>query len=315
MTSDRVTHRTEPRRLGTLPSGQDLTVTVHRYVGGDGPTVYVQAAQHGIELNGPAALRRLHDRLVDSRLAGEVRVVPVANPPAFDHRSYTSPVAYDARSLNMNRDWPGDESGSFGERLVSRLWPLVVDADAAIDLHTGTPDMLSHVRYAGDDASQRLATVFGTDYRLVDESEPDASDTTTGKFRIAAVQAGIPAITAELSNSRTVAPQAATTGADGVERALQSLGVLSGSVAPADQMELRASLSPVTAADSGLFEPAPDVAVGESLTAETQLGRIYDPASFELLATPTTDEAGVVYSLARGTVIAGERVAALGVPS
>ena len=54
MSHERVTHTTTERTLGRLPSGADVAVTVHRYEGGDGPTVYVQAAQHGIELNGPA---------------------------------------------------------------------------------------------------------------------------------------------------------------------------------------------------------------------------------------------------------------------
>lgn len=316
MEYDSVTHRATARRLDRLPSGREISVTVHRYVGGDGPTVYVQAAQHGTELNGPAALRRLHDRLSGTDLAGTVIAVPVANPLAFDNRSYITPAAYDARALNMNRRWPGDETGSLVERLVARLWPLAAEADAAVDLHTGTPEMLSHVRHGADDGAARsLAEAFGTPYRLA-----DASDTTdppsNAKFRVAAASAGVPAITAELSNSGRVAPSAATTGADGVERVLQSLDMQSGSAPPStDQSVLHDTPASVVSPASGLFEPEPSLAVGDRITADATIGRVYDPASFETLATPTTTESGVLYSLTHGTVIAGERLAALGAPA
>jgi predicted deacylase len=309
------THRATDRRLGRLPSGREVAVTVHRYVGGDGPTVYVQAAQHGIELDGPAALRRLHERLVGADLAGEVVTVPVANPLAFDGRSYVTPAAYDAVSPNMNRRWPGDAAGSLVERLVAELWPLAESADAVVDLHTGTREMLPHVRHGDDGAARRLATAFGTDHRLVDP-DPSDGESVAGKFRIAAARAGIPAITAELGNSRTVSPAAAATGADGVERTLQALDLRPGTPdPPGEQTVLTDTPAPVTAPESGLFEPAPDAAVGEPVAAGAPLGTVYDPASFEPLATPTADTDGVVYSLGRGSVVAGERLAGLGAPA
>ena len=50
--------------LARLPSGIEVTTTVHTYAGSDaGPTLYVQAAQHGREVTGTEVLSRLHDRL------------------------------------------------------------------------------------------------------------------------------------------------------------------------------------------------------------------------------------------------------------
>ena len=169
-----VSHTSETRRLSRLPSDSDVAVTVHRYEGGDGPTLYLQAAQHGIELNGPAALRRLHHTLLGTEIAGTVVVVPVVNPIAFDHRSYMTPSALDVLNPNLNRLWPGDPDGSLQERFVDRLWRLLEGADAAIDLHTGTADMLQHVRYrAGNETSKSLASVFGAEYLLRDDGTDD----------------------------------------------------------------------------------------------------------------------------------------------
>ncbi|QCP90021.1 succinylglutamate desuccinylase/aspartoacylase family protein [Haloarcula marismortui] len=312
-----VTHTTTDRRLGRLPSGRDVSVTVHRYVGGPGPTVYIQAAQHGIELNGPAALRRLHDRLTDAAIAGTVLVVPVVNQLAFDHRSYMTPGEYDVMNPNLNRVWPGDECGSLQKQFAARLWELVQDADAAVDLHTGTADMLEHVRCrAGDPAAERLAEAFGTSYRLTDRPEDNGGDGSSGTFRAATAEAGIPVITAELSNSRRIAQDAVAAGVDGIQNLLRARAVLPSEPEPqAAQTVLRNDAEPVTASESGLFECRPDIAVGDTVDAGERLGTVYEPASFEKQEVVTATERGVIFSLARESVVVkGERLAGIAIP-
>jgi len=321
-----VSHSASDRRLGRFPSGRDLSVTVHRYEGGPGPTVYVQAAQHGIELNGPAALRRLHERLLDAEIAGTVVAVPVANPIAFDHRSYMTPEAIDAFNANFNRIWPGDPRGSFQERLVAELWPLVEAADAAVDLHTGTPEMLEHVRYrAGDADARRLAAAFGTDVILADEDprvggderdDGEDEDGFAGKFRLAAARAGVPAVTAELSNSRTVRQKAVESGIDGVWNVLRELDAVEGTPeTPSTQRRLRDDAPRVVAETSGLFELRADLAVGDDVERGEELGAVFDPASFERLETVVSTADGVVYSVSRGrVVVTGERLASIATP-
>ena len=310
-----VDHTTTHRRLGRLPSGSPIRATVHRYAGGDGPTVYVQAAQHGIELNGPAALRRLHERLRDAAIAGTVVAVPLVNPLAFDHRSYVAPPSLDAFNPNLNRVWPGDEDGTLQERMAANLWDLVTDADAVVDLHTGTADMLEHVRYAADDESARsLARAFGTEYLLADPGTD--GDDHAGKLRTAAARASIPAITVELSNSRTVAHEAIEAGVAGVTNVLREAGVLAEAPASPPAAEtLDGETVPTNATTSGLFETRPDVAVGDLVAAGEELGTLYCPSSFEHLATVTAETDGVVYSLTReGIVVAGERLAGVAPP-
>jgi len=238
----------------------------------------------------------------------------VANPLAFDHRSYIAPPEYDARNPNLNRVWPGDDAGSFQERLAARLWELVADADAVVDLHTGTPDMLEHVRFGEGSDARALAAAFGTEYLLADPGVDD--DGTSGKLRDAAERAGVPTITTELSNSRTVTPSAVEAGVDGIENVLRKLEVLEESpLEPPDQTVLRDDADHTVAAKSGLFEPRPAVAVGDHLEAGEKLGTVYCPTSFERLQTVRAEEAGVAYSLARGAVGGGgERLAGIATP-
>jgi predicted deacylase len=316
MEHESVTHTTVDYTLCRRPSGSDVAATVHRYVGGAGPTVHVHAGQHGIELNGPVALRHLHDELTTAAIAGTVVTVPLSNPLAFDHRSYTAPVEYDARHPNLNRVWPGDDEGSLQERMAASLWELVADADAVVDLHTGTPDMLEHVRFReGDPEARLLAETFGTEYLLADPD--DGSD--QGKLRTAAASAGIPAITAELSNSRQVSRAAVEAGLDGVRNVLRELDVLdvdADSDRRPDQSLLRDGADATFAGDSGLFELRTDVAVGDHLVAGDEIGAIYCPSSFERRRTVTAADTGVAYSLTREPIVAaGDRLAAVAPPA
>lgn len=312
------THTTTERALARLPSGGAADVTVHRYVGGDGPTLYVQAAQHGIELNGPAVLRRLHERLVGTHIAGTVVAVPVANPLAFDHRSYMTPAAYDALNPNLNRVWPGDEAGSLAERMAAGLWASAEDADAVLDLHTGSPDMLEHVRFTeGDTRARTLAERFGTAYLLADEppAEPEEDDF-RGKLRSAAALADIPAVTAELSNSRQIEHSAVMAGLEGVWNVLKELDMLeSPPESPPEQSFFRETGESATADTSGLFEVEPTLAVGDRIEAGDDVGVVYDPSSYEDRQRVEAPTSGLVYSLAReGAVVAGEQVAAVAEP-
>jgi len=295
MKRDPVTHTVTERQLVRLPSGSDVSATVHQYEGSPGPTVYVQAAQHGIELNGTSALRRLHNHLISTEIMGTILVVPTANPLAFDHRSYVTPQALDAVNSNMNRIWPGNKEGTLQERSAKRLWRLVDGADAVIDLHTGTADMLEHVRFQ-DDNSQALA-----------EGDRDSR----GKLRTVGARAGVPAIAPELSNSRQIDHSAAQRGVAGIRNVLRKLNVLDGKLDPQPaRTVLKNEGDCIRAKESGLFEPHPDIKVGDRVSPKTTLGTVYSPATFEKLQTVTARECGIVYSLIKGSAVAaGEKLA------
>jgi len=315
-------HTAERVTLARLPSGVRVETTVHTYEGArEGPTLYVQAAQHGREVNGTELLRRFHDRVAPEALAGRVVTVPVVDPLTFDRVSYTTPEELDSANANMNRVWPGDPTGSLHQRMAATLWEYAQEADAVVDLHTGSPSMLTHVVYEeGHERSRELAELFGTELLLAEPSEDDATEEWVlrrfdGKFRVAAADAGVPAITPELSHNKQLVEPAIETGLTGLENLLAGLGMLDREPRPTDPTLARNHLGRVTADDSGLFRPAPDASLGDRVSRGEHLGTLYDPASYETLQEVTADRDGVLYSVAEeATVTAGAALVNVALP-
>ncbi|WP_418282689.1 succinylglutamate desuccinylase/aspartoacylase family protein [Halorubrum sp. DTA98] len=309
--------------ISHLPSQQPIRTTVHEYVGdSDGPTVYVQAAQHGYEVNGTEVLRRLHDELRERVEAGRVVAVPIASPLTFDHSSYTTPRAIEETHPNMNRVWPGDSDGTVHERIAARLWEYAGEADVIIDLHTMSPDALSHVVVTeDDDEGLALARAFGTDLALV-ESRPDEAGhewhrrNFSGKLRVAATRRDITCITPELGYNTWIDEPAVETGIRGVQNVLREVGILAGDPASNGTPRLaRNHLGRVTATDSGLFVIDPDVEIGDTVEAGDALGTVYDPSTYEVHQEVRADRDGTLYALTReATIIAGETLANVALP-
>jgi predicted deacylase len=319
-----VTHTVHQWTPTQLPSGVPIRLTRHRYVGQrEGPTVYVQAAQHGREVSGTETLRRLHDRLLSGEvsLAGELVTVPVADPLTFDHRSYTTPEELDSIAPNMNRIWPGDADGTLHERLAAALWDVASEADAIVDLHTASESVLPHVVYtAGDEPSRRLAEAFGTTLHLAEPAGEDADSewherSFDGKFRVVAREAGIPCITPELGDSSRIQESAVEIGVGGTLNVLRAVGALRGEPESGDARRCRNHLGRVRAAESGLFRPASGPSLGDEVTEGDDLGTLYDPSTYDRLQDVTANHDGVLYAQTRrGTVTAGGRLASVALP-
>lgn len=307
-------HITTCIELARLPSGIPVETTVHTYEGDKpGPTVYVQAAQHGREVNGTEVLRRFHAEHPDE-LRGTVIAVPIADPLTFDRVSYTTPGSLDSRNANMNRVWPGDSEGSLHERMAARLWEYAGEADAIVDFHTGSPDMLTHVVFTeSHNTSRLLAAAFGTELLLGEPAGEDADAewherSFDGKLRVAAATEDIPTITPELAHSKQLIEPAIERGLRGLFNVLRELDMLAGEPETnGDSVLAHKHLGCVEAAESGLFHYEGTADLGECVSADTHLGTLYDPTTYDVLQEIKTDRDGILYWIAReATVVAGD---------
>lgn len=135
--------------------GIEHRFTVLRFAGSvpDAPTAYLQAALHGNELPGVAALHFLIPMIEaaerEGRLRGSVTVVPYANPIGGAQHHFGEHAGRFALGtrVNFNRDFPildrpdasglpGDDAPIFAEkRLKARLVALALGHDIVLDLH------------------------------------------------------------------------------------------------------------------------------------------------------------------------------------
>ncbi|WP_370210033.1 succinylglutamate desuccinylase/aspartoacylase family protein, partial [Alloalcanivorax venustensis] len=176
--------------LAQLYTQTPLNVPIHVIHGRrPGPVLLVSAAIHGDELNGVEIIRRLLRHSSLNRLNGTLLAVPVVNVFGFIHKTRYLP---DRRDLN--RSFPGSETGSLGARMAWQFKTQVLDrATHAVDLHTGAIHRANLPQIRADlsnDDTAAMAAAFGVPVVI-------NSVLGEGTLREVAEAQGIPVITYE----------------------------------------------------------------------------------------------------------------------
>lgn len=265
---------------GTMADGTPLAVPVILIHGarGDGPTVYVQAAVHGVEYNPLEALRQALAAISPADLRGTLIAVPVANPMGVNLRVRQHPFDM----VDLNRVYPGREDGSLTDRLLHTVYSNAIrQSDYVVDLHTTDGTTLPHIRMGQSQAEHDLARIFGLEH-LVDERIDEVLRRARydGKLRLVAMADGKPAITPELGGHRRIQPAVADQGRRGILNVLKYLSMLEGEVElpPEQTVVSYDSGSFLRTNHGGLFIAA--VSFGSKVTRGELIGRLYDMGTF-----------------------------------
>lgn len=154
------TRRTIDLPVSFLSDHTPVTMSAHIVHGKTaGPVVFISAGIHGDEVIGIEIVRRILKTPNLRTLKGTLIVVPIVNAFGFINRSRYLP---DRRDLN--RSFPGSETGSLASRLADLLvTEIVARSDLGIDLHSAAVHRTNYpqIRVAkDDDASRALADVF-----------------------------------------------------------------------------------------------------------------------------------------------------------
>jgi len=234
-----------------------------------GPRLFVSAAIHGDELNGIEIIRRIRARALTG-LRGTLLLVPVVNVFGVLHHSRYLP---DRRDLN--RSFPGSESGSLAARLAHLFMSEIVDrCTHGIDLHTGAVHRsnLPQIRAQLDDQETReLALAFGAPV-VLDSRMRD------GSLREAAAEKGIPTLIYEAGEALRFDEMSIRMGVAGIIEVMHRLGMLRRKSRRRD----RAARSVV--ADGSHWVRAPGggilrsaIRLGQHVSEGQLLGRVSDP--------------------------------------
>lgn len=234
----------------------------------DGPTLLVCAAIHGDELVGIEAIRRLMQDPRLKNICGTLIAVPIVNHLAFIHRSRYLP---DRRDLN--RFFPGIETGSLASRIAHKFMTEVVEhATHIIDLHTAGIHRTNfpQIRTNIDDTENlAMAKAFGLPMVL-------NSELIEGSLRYAAGQQGKHAITYEGGEALRLREDYIKPALQGVLNVMAYLGMLKDAESPPLLVPTIANSSLWVRADAdGMLNN--EVALGAHVKQGQLLGTINDP--------------------------------------
>lgn len=244
----------------------DLTIVVAhgRY---PGPTVWMDAAIHGDELNGIRIIRDVMRRVDPKTLRGTILAVPVVNVFGLAQR-----LRYLPDRRDLNRSFPGSARGSLASRLARLFVDSVVErCDIGLDLHTGGPGRtnLPHVRTdLSDPECRRLAEAFAPPLIYEAGAIP-------GSLRATALEMGKKILVYEAGEPLRFNRFAIDAGVAGVLRVLRALDMWDSDVPAATAPLVGRGTTWLRASRSGVFNS--DVRLGDTVDTGQVLGVVSDP--------------------------------------
>ena len=196
----------------------------------DGASVLITAGIHAAEYTGIEAAIRLGRMIDPSEVRGTIVIIPLLNRPGFYERSiYVNPEDND----NLNRLFPGDPKGTWGQRFAHHLLTeIVTKFDHAIDLHAGDliEDLTPFVIYreTGDAARDAkivaMANAYGAEWAV--KSAPTGER--PGSLYAVAAISGVAAMLAESGGRGLLLEEDVTRHVRGVTNILRAIGILEG---------------------------------------------------------------------------------------
>lgn len=232
-----------------------------------GPVLLLTAAIHGDETNGIEIIRRM---IVNKSIVpecGTVIAVPIVNVYSFIQNARKFPDGKD-----MNRSFPGSDSGSLAKRIAYVLERQILpSAQYVIDFHTGGQSKVNypHVRCdLSNPEVAKFARAFSAPF-IVNSKAPDHS------FRKIATSKGKVVLTYEGGESLRFDEHAISEGVAGTLRAMASLGMKKEPQGPPKEPIILTTSWWNRAKSSGLFSS--NAVLGAKTSRGEVLGYISDP--------------------------------------
>ena len=255
-----------------------------------GPKMLVTAGIHAAEYTGTLAAIRLGAVIDPKDVSGTLVILPLLNRPGFYERSiYVNPEDND----NLNRLFPGDPKGTWGQRFAHRLLTEVIgEFDHSIDLHAG--DLIEELvpfviyRETGDAKRdveiKRMVDAYGAKWAV--KSAPTGER--PGSLYAVAALSGVAAMLAESGGNGLPVEEDITRHVRGVENILRTIGSLSGKPDAVEPTTVLASFDWLRSPVEGIFRCR--VSVDQRVEKGDVVGEMRDLVGEELakIAAPVS---------------------------
>ena len=232
-----------------------------------GAKLWLSAAIHGDELNGVEIIRQVLEKIKPEKLRGTLIAVPIVNVFGFIEQSRYLP---DRRDLN--RSFPGSETGSLASRLANLfIREIVSHSTHGIDLHTAAihrtnlPQIRANLE---NEETYRCAKAFNAPVML-------HSTTRDGSLRQAATKKGIPVLLYESGEALRFDTTAIDLGVRGILGVMECLDMYEFplEVSEAKSIEIQKSKW-IRASRGGILHL--EIHLGQKILKKQELGFITD---------------------------------------
>ena len=234
-----------------------------------GEIIWIQAAEHGDELDGIAAIWQLYRQLDPAVIKGVLVLLPIANPTAFASGHNRSPKD----NVNLNRVFSPTATGDTYSYQYGRQLAETISATANyfIDLHGGG-EYLAVTSFATISVQSTPAVIDLTTHYLEVQAVLTGDKQSNGMLIDELTRRGLPALLLESGGASQVQPEAVATHVHNVVHCLQYWHFLSRSAVK--QLQSARILEQIQEGyfdDLGLLvdwvTPGHSVALGETVVA------------------------------------------------
>lgn len=264
--------------------------------------ISIVTGTHGDELNGQYVCYKLIERIKNEpeNLAGIVDVYPAINPLGIDTGSRGIPM----NDLDMNRVFPGNDSGAMAEHVAYKITQDIIGSDMCVDVHSSNIFIKEapQVRLSPElfDKLLPYAKLMNADiiWALSSAAYLEAS------LANCLNMFGVPSLVVEMGAGSRISKKYAEQTLNGIFRLMKELGIWKGEVTEVKEpiVAAKGDVSAIHTGRSGLFIHETD-GLGIDILQGTHIGKIVDPLTGDVLEEIIAPKDGFLFTLREHPVV------------
>ena len=269
-----------------MPVGERLVVKKNRLapenIDKNTKRISIVTGTHGDELNGQYVCYKLIEKInaEPENLAGIVDVYPSINPLGIDTGSRNIPL----NDLDMNRVFPGTDSGAMAEHVAYKITQDIIGSDMCVDVHSSNIFIkeVPQVRLNPENYDMLLpyAKLMNADIIWALSSAVYLEASLANCLNMF----GVPSLVVEMGAGSKITRRYARQTLTGILRVMKEMGIWLGEVPPVKEPRIAApgAVTTIHATRSGLFILEVE-RIGVNITEGAHIGKIVSPLTGEIL--------------------------------
>lgn len=281
-----------------LPADEELTIKKNSLKGvgcEGGKRIAIVTGIHGDELEGQYVCYELV-RTITANMAylkGTVDIYPSINPLGMESVSRAVPMS----GLDMNRVFPGSDTGAIAENVAAKLVADIKGADICVDIHASNIFIreIPQVRIPSTDSSRllRYAKMLNTDFVWVHDSNAVGEGSLASALR----ECGVPTLVIEMGVGQRITKAYCKQLLTGIFNLMSELGIWTGpeETVSHPMVSTDGAVNVIHSTQSGIFIPS--VEHNMWVQKGTVIGEIVTPITGTVEEEVTAPADGLIFSM------------------